>query len=125
MTLSTMALMEYLDGADRASLFFANLPEVRRASTRCLSRATTTATAWWTRRTTTCGGQPFGSRTALAADGNNNGIIDAADYAIWRDHLTAGSTGASAVPEPATLELVLVFVGGQALLMMAGYGKKS
>ena len=31
MTLSTMALMEFLEGPDRASLFFANLPEVEAA----------------------------------------------------------------------------------------------
>src|SRR5262245_40045903 len=30
--------------------------------------------------------QSFGSTTSLAADGNLNGIVDAADYVIYRDH---------------------------------------
>jgi len=37
------------------------------------------------------------------ADGNNDGVIDAADYTIWRDHLGQGGLGAgTSVPEPAT-----------------------
>jgi len=42
----------------------------------------------------------------LAADGNENGYVDAADYTYWRDALTATGSGGSvispAVPEPAT-----------------------
>jgi hypothetical protein len=30
----------------------------------------------------------YGSTTELAADGNCNGIVDAADFTIWRDNLT-------------------------------------
>jgi hypothetical protein len=47
-----------------------------------------------------------------AADGNGDGIVDAADYTVWRDNLASGSGGGSlatgAVPEPATLVLLLV-----------------
>ena len=40
------------------------------------------------------------------ADGNRNGVIDAADYVLWRDALPPGSVAsAAAVPEPATLLL--------------------
>jgi hypothetical protein len=51
---------------------------------------------------------------ATSEDGNGDGVIDAADYTVWRDHLgmTTGS-GAGAigtVPEPATL--VLLAIGG-------------
>lgn len=37
----------------------------------------------------------FGSTSALEADGNGNGKVDAADYTVWRDHL-----GSSALPGP-------------------------
>ncbi|HEY4232772.1 MAG TPA: hypothetical protein VGM76_05085, partial [Lacipirellulaceae bacterium] len=36
----------------------------------------------------------FGSTTKLAADGNGNGVIDAGDYSIWRDHLGESIGGA-------------------------------
>jgi sugar lactone lactonase YvrE len=47
------------------------------------------------------------------ADGNGDGIIDAADYTVWRDHL--GNTGiiTGGVPEPASM--TLWFLGGVAL----------
>ena len=56
-----------------------------------------------------CGATHFGQIGAgLAADGNNNGQIDAADYDVWRANFgkpaigsgaTAGSPS-SALPEP-------------------------
>ena len=55
----------------------------------------------------------LGSTTNLAADGNGNGVIDAGDYDIWTSNFgkTVGSgSGASAngaVPEPASLLLLL------------------
>ena len=52
----------------------------------------------------------FGQSVAgLAADGNFNGIVDAGDYTIWRDHATLPDAGASsdgAVPEPSSLILL-------------------
>jgi hypothetical protein len=63
----------------------------------------------------------FGSTTNLASDGNLNGVVDAADYTVWRNNfglslppgagssISSGallSTGAIAVPEPATLTLI-------------------
>lgn len=39
----------------------------------------------------------------LAADGNQNGVVDAADYSVWRDALAgpaAPLTGATPAPEP-------------------------
>jgi len=38
----------------------------------------------------------FGSEVVLAADGNNNGIVDAADYTVWRDSLSQTGTGLAA-----------------------------
>ena len=38
----------------------------------------------------------FGSTTNLAADGNGNGRVDAADYTLWRDNLGAGSISGAA-----------------------------
>jgi hypothetical protein len=62
------------------------------------------------------------------ADGNLNGVVDAADYTIWRDNLgkelpAAGGQAASAsiglatgaVPEPASVLLVIGIAGGMCL----------
>lgn len=50
----------------------------------------------------------FGSTSRLAADGNNNNRIDAADYAIWRDNYADPLAGQSAaVPEPALAALLV------------------
>lgn len=54
--LSTMALMNWLDGEDRASLAFANLPELKTAL----------------------------DRVFLDGDLNGSGVTDATDLAIWR-----------------------------------------
>lgn len=68
----------------------------------------------------------FGSTVDLRADGNANGVIDAADYTVWRDSeelvlgggssfLSSGSPttgnpslGPIAVPEPTSVMLLLV-----------------
>ncbi len=41
----------------------------------------------------------------LAADGNNDGVVNLADYTVWRDHLTgpSGALTSLQVPEPTTL----------------------
>jgi hypothetical protein len=44
----------------------------------------------------------------LAADGNGKGTIDAADYVIWRNGLADGSGSSPAVPEPAAGMLLCV-----------------
>ena len=56
----------------------------------------------------------FGSTTMLAADGNGNHIIDAADYTVWRDNLGAtlfgagsGANATATVPEPTSLWMLL------------------
>jgi hypothetical protein len=54
------------------------------------------------------------------ADGNANGVIDAADYVIWRKAMAGGGPGAGSpqgVPEPATL---LQLVGCLTLLLAGG-----
>ena len=44
----------------------------------------------------------FGSTTFPMADGNHNGVVDAADYTVWRDHLARPSVRALAhLPLPA------------------------
>ncbi|MEZ6103911.1 MAG: hypothetical protein R3E01_33645 [Pirellulaceae bacterium] len=51
----------------------------------------------------------FGSTTNLDADGNQNCVIDAADYTIWKDNFgaTLGQLLAISVPEPANLVPIL------------------
>ena len=59
--------------------------------------------------------------TDLAADGNSNHQIDAGDYDVWRAHFgqTAGSgadaSAKAAVPEPATLMLIILVAAGWSL----------
>ena len=47
----------------------------------------------------------FGSTSLLDADGNNNGTIDAADYTVWKDNFgnSLSSVSAASVPEPGSL----------------------
>jgi hypothetical protein len=52
----------------------------------------------------------------IDGDANNDGVVNLADYTIWRDNLgatTAASLAAnSSIPEPSTMSLVLVgFIG--------------
>jgi hypothetical protein len=120
MTLSTMALMEFLDGTDRASLFFANLPEVDAALDTVFIAGDYNGSGSVTMADFTYWRSTFGSRTALAADGNNNGIIDAGDYVVWRKAFESGSGGgsASSVPEPGCVQLLM------ALGVMSCLGRK-
>jgi outer membrane protein assembly factor BamB len=55
--------------------------------------------------------QDFGTTVAkgAGADGNGNGIVDAADYVLWRKMMPAEEPGAGgSVPEPASALLVLI-----------------
>jgi hypothetical protein len=56
----------------------------------------------------------FGSTENLAADGNADGIVNAADYTIWRDRTSGGagslSLGGAAIPEPSTSLIALAAV---------------
>ena len=66
----------------------------------------------------------YGRTDGYFADGNIDGIVDAADYTIWRDNLGAswsisgdegpgaGGLAAAAVPEPASLLLTFAAAGG-------------
>ncbi len=61
----------------------------------------------------------FGSSESLAADGNDNGRVDSADYAIWRRYSSAGagSAAGATVPEPMT--------GGLAIISFLVWGASS
>jgi peptidyl-prolyl cis-trans isomerase A (cyclophilin A) len=51
----------------------------------------------------------FGSTTNAAADGNGNGVVDAADFVMWRDaYVAAGGSVVGIVPEPSSVVLLLV-----------------
>ena len=51
------------------------------------------------------------ARRLLVADGNGDGVVDAADYTIWRDNLTAPAAAVS-VPEPSAAWLGLALAIG-------------
>jgi len=112
-TLSTMALLEFLEGPNRQSLFFANLPEVQAALNSVFIAGdfngdgvvTASDYAYW--RGT------VGAINSLAADANNNGLVDAADYVIWRKRMSAQGQGSGAsVPEPRGYLLLISTVIG-------------
>ncbi len=48
------------------------------------------------------------------ADGNHNGVVDGADYVVWRHNLSLSSANATSVPEPSLVLLALVALGGTA-----------
>jgi hypothetical protein len=107
-TLSTMALLDYLDGPDRASRFFATLPEVAAALDTVFELGDYNGNgvvddldySYWQ--------MTFGSRQLLAAEGNMDGVIDAADYVVWRKFAgPAGGGGTGEVPEPHAVGLLV------------------
>ncbi len=59
--------------------------------------------------------ETIGSTTQLAADGNNDGAIGVADYDVWRQNFgSMQASAAVAIPEPAGL-VVLVALAGLAI----------
>jgi T5SS/PEP-CTERM-associated repeat protein len=59
----------------------------------------------------------LGSKTSLVADGNANGVIDAADYDVWKAHFGehAGSGSGSAATVPEPATLAMALIGAIAL----------
>ena len=68
----------------------------------------------------------FGSADFPHADGNRNGIVDAADYTVWRDHmgekLSAGVGSGAALPSAAPLSPAIPEPGAIFLATMALVG---
>ena len=78
--LSTMALLAYLEGADRQNLFFANLPEVQAALNSVFVAGDYNGDGFVNSADYAYWRGTVGSINSLAADGNNDGIVNAADY---------------------------------------------
>jgi hypothetical protein len=58
----------------------------------------------------------FGSASVLDADGNRNGVVDAADYVIWRKNVS-GALNDATVPEPNMLFLL----ASELLILASGF----
>jgi len=114
-TLSTMALLEYLEGNSRTSLFFANLPEVKAALDSVYIAGDYNGNGVVDASDYTYWRSTFGSINLLAADGTNLGSIDAGDYVLWRQRLSEVGGSSPAVPEPslriAFIGLVIALIG--------------
>jgi hypothetical protein len=59
----------------------------------------------------------LGSTSDLRADGNGDGMIDDADYGVWQSsfgatYASGAGAASAAVPEPATLLMLLVGIAG-------------
>ncbi|MEX2170487.1 MAG: phosphodiester glycosidase family protein [Pirellulales bacterium] len=54
----------------------------------------------------------LGSSTNLAADGNGSSVIDFGDYGVWKANFgnTSGSSAEAVVPEPSSLTLLLLLL---------------
>jgi len=62
----------------------------------------------------------YGLMGGAPADGNGDGVVNAADYTVWRDAMTAS---AAAVPEPRAAMLCAMI--GCAVLATASPRRKS
>lgn len=58
-------------------------------------------------------GRFFGSNDPVAADANRDGVVNTADYTVWRDALSSGS---ATVPEPAAFGTLLLVLAGARLM---------
>jgi hypothetical protein len=70
----------------------------------------------------------LGSQSELAADGDDNGTVDAGDLAVWRENFGAVASAAAAgsvvpVPEPSSA-FVLVAVAGLVVASLSDDRKK-
>jgi hypothetical protein len=69
----------------------------------------------------------FGGASDLSADGSGNGVVDLADYVLWRKNLGASvtprrqPTTTASVPEPASLHSVLV---AATIMQLAGTSRR-
>jgi Dockerin type I domain len=110
--LSTMALLEYLEGANRQSLFFANLPEVQAALNSVFVAGDYNGDGFVNSADYTYWRATAGSINSLAADGNNDGVVNAADYVTWRKRISSPGMGAASnVPEPSGFVLISSITG--------------
>jgi hypothetical protein len=99
--LSTMALLNFLDGANSQSRFFANLPEVKAALNTVYIAGDYNGDGIVNSADYTYWRTTLASINSLAADGNNNGVVDTADYVTWRKNASITGVGnGSSVPEP-------------------------
>lgn len=105
MALSTMALLEYLDGADSASRFFADLPDVKAALDTVFVLGDLTGNGVTNAADLSVWRAGFGlatGATPAGGDADGDGGVDGRDFLLWQRGLgSAAGLGASgAVPEP-------------------------
>ncbi len=112
LALSLMALMRYIDGPDSAARFVADLPGVSDALDNLFFEQLPgdyNRDGVIDQADYVVWRQTLGGGD-LSADGNRDGVIDAADYTVWRDRLALAMATATATPEPTSVALVLAAV---------------
>jgi hypothetical protein len=114
MALSTMALLEFLDGPESASQFFASLPPIDAALDTVFRDGDLTGNGVtdvtdlniWKAGF----GDPAGA-TPAQGDADGDGDVDGADFLRWHRGLGLGAPAGLAVPEP-TLWIYLSAAAG-------------
>ncbi len=109
--LSTMALMDFLEGAERASLQFANLPEVDAALDTVFVDGDLNASGVTDAADLAIWRNGFGAAvnaSPATGDANGDGAVDGHDFLRWQRGLnaSAGAAANSSVPEPSATLLV-------------------
>jgi hypothetical protein len=111
MVLSTMALLEYLDGPESASRFFADLPGVKAALDNVFLEGDINGNGLVTGEDLAIWRAGFGDAagaTAANGDADADGDVDGTDFLRWQRGVGTAIGAAQSIPEPGAAALVLI-----------------
>ena len=123
LALSLMALMRYIDGPEGAARYIADLPQVSAALDTLFFEQLAgdyNRDGVVNRADYDVWRSTYGSGD-LSADGNGDGVVDAVDYTIWRDQFAIAAAKATSTPEPTGAALVLMALMGASFRARAKY----